>query len=252
MRLLLPWRPRGIGARPSGFAIDAGPTPPRRVRRAGRETIEAIFGLRDGARARQWRRALDACRDGGRGQGLDADDDTRGTEGPCGKARPVAAGGAAYARDFRGPNWLDQRQAWRPMPIAIPTVLVVGGGQAGLAIAARLVALWIDTLIVDRAARIATTGASAITRWCCTTRCTSITCRTCRSRRPGRPYIPKDKLAGWFEAYVESLELNFWTGTEFEGGRYDADRGRWTVEPAPRRRHPARDAASARRPWRPA
>ena len=31
-------------------------------------------------------------------------------------------------------------------------------------------------------------------------------------------YIPKDKLANWFEAYVEAMELNYWTGTEFEGG----------------------------------
>jgi len=29
-------------------------------------------------------------------------------------------------------------------------------------------------------------------------------------------YIPKDKLANWFEVYVESMELNYWTGTEFE------------------------------------
>jgi len=35
-----------------------------------------------------------------------------------------------------------------------PTVLVVGGGQAGLAIAARLKQLKIDTLIVDREPRI--------------------------------------------------------------------------------------------------
>ena len=42
-------------------------------------------------------------------------------------------------------------------------------------------------------------------------------------------YIPKDKLAGWFEAYVESLELNYWTGTELEGGRYDESDGLWTV-----------------------
>ncbi|MFX6254479.1 NAD(P)/FAD-dependent oxidoreductase, partial [Acinetobacter baumannii] len=34
-------------------------------------------------------------------------------------------------------------------------------------------------------------------------------------------YIPKDKLANWFEAYVEAMELNFWTETEFEGGSYD-------------------------------
>jgi putative flavoprotein involved in K+ transport len=42
-------------------------------------------------------------------------------------------------------------------------------------------------------------------------------------------YIPKDKLANWFEAYVEAMELNFWTETEFEGGRYDEKEGRWTV-----------------------
>ena len=42
-------------------------------------------------------------------------------------------------------------------------------------------------------------------------------------------YIPKDKLANWFEAYVEAMELNFWTETEFEGGSYDEKEGRWTV-----------------------
>ena len=39
-------------------------------------------------------------------------------------------------------------------------------------------------------------------------------------------YIPKDKLASWFEAYAEAMELNYWTDTEFQGGSYD---GRWTV-----------------------
>ncbi len=42
-------------------------------------------------------------------------------------------------------------------------------------------------------------------------------------------YIPKDKLAAWFEAYVESLELNYWTGTEFESGVYDEAQARWSV-----------------------
>jgi putative flavoprotein involved in K+ transport len=42
-------------------------------------------------------------------------------------------------------------------------------------------------------------------------------------------YIPKDKLANWFEAYVESMELNYWTGTEFEGGTYDEKEARWSV-----------------------
>ena len=34
-------------------------------------------------------------------------------------------------------------------------------------------------------------------------------------------YIPKDKLAAWFEAYVEAMELNYWPATELVGGRYD-------------------------------
>src|SRR5712672_4743942 len=42
-------------------------------------------------------------------------------------------------------------------------------------------------------------------------------------------YIPKDKLANWFEAYVESMELNYWTGIEFEAGTYDDAEGRWSV-----------------------
>ncbi len=42
-------------------------------------------------------------------------------------------------------------------------------------------------------------------------------------------YIPKDKLAGWLEAYAEAMELNVWTGTELVGGRYDEAAGRWSL-----------------------
>jgi cation diffusion facilitator CzcD-associated flavoprotein CzcO len=42
-------------------------------------------------------------------------------------------------------------------------------------------------------------------------------------------YIPKDKLANWFEAYVDAMELNYWTGTEFVSGAYDEAEGRWSV-----------------------
>ncbi len=42
-------------------------------------------------------------------------------------------------------------------------------------------------------------------------------------------YIPKDKLANWFEFYVEALELNYWTGTELVSGSYDDKRKQWSV-----------------------
>ncbi|MEA3121243.1 MAG: hypothetical protein QOH33_789, partial [Paraburkholderia sp.] len=42
-------------------------------------------------------------------------------------------------------------------------------------------------------------------------------------------YIPKDKLADWFEFYAESMELNVWTGTTFLGGDYDSAQRRWSA-----------------------
>jgi cation diffusion facilitator CzcD-associated flavoprotein CzcO len=42
-------------------------------------------------------------------------------------------------------------------------------------------------------------------------------------------YIPKDKLANWFEAYVEAMELNYWTSTELSGAVYDDRQARWSV-----------------------
>ena len=97
-------------------------------------------------------------------------------------------------------------------------MLVVGGGQAGLSIAARLAQLQVDTLIVDREPRI---GDNWRNRYHALTLHNQVQV----NHLPYMPfppswptYIPKDKLAGWFEAYVESMELNYWTATEFEGG----------------------------------
>ena len=42
-------------------------------------------------------------------------------------------------------------------------------------------------------------------------------------------YIPKDKLAGWFEYYAESMELNVWTKTTFISAEYDESKKNWKV-----------------------
>ena len=115
------------------------------------------------------------------------------------------------------------------MPTAIPTVLVIGGGQSGLSIAARLKQLNVDTLIVDREKRI---GDNWRKRYHALTLHNQVQVNHLPYMHfpPNWPtYIPKDKLANWFEAYVEAMELNFWTETEFEGGSYDEKEGRWTV-----------------------
>ena len=106
---------------------------------------------------------------------------------------------------------------------------MIGGGQSGLSIAARLKQLNVDTLIIDREKRI---GDNWRKRYHALTLHNQVQVNHLPYMLfpPNWPtYIPKDKLANWFEAYVEAMELNFWTGTEFEGGSYDENEGRWTV-----------------------
>ena len=132
-------------------------------------------------------------------------------------------------RDFGAENWRDRLEKQRAFADRDPVVLVVGGGHAGLSIAARLGQLGIDTLIVDRHKRI---GDNWRTRYHSLTLHNEVFV----NHLPYLPfppnfpvYIPKDKLANWFEFYVEAMELNFWTGTEFVSGSYDDKRKQWSV-----------------------
>jgi len=221
---------RAISAAPSGFRIDPDRAAPRRVTRAGTNTIEAIFKFETSqGRGSGILRLIPDAGDGNRLKAwtlLTALDELKGFEEQQGKSRPR---GQSYSRDFRGPNWLDLRKAATQYADRDPDVLVVGGGQAGLSIAARLKQLQIDALIVDREARI---GDNWRNRYHALTLHNQVQV----NHLPYMPfppnwpvYIPKDKLANWFEAYVESMELNYWTGIEFEVGTYDDAEGRWSV-----------------------
>ena len=217
-------------AAPTTFRIDPDRAAPRRVTRAGTPCIEAIFKFETTTgRGSGIVRLIADAGDGDRLKAwtlLTALDELKGFEEQQGSRRPR---GQAYSRDFRGPNWLDQRRSAIEYADRDPDVLVVGGGQAGLAIAARLKQLQIDALIVDREARI---GDNWRKRYHALTLHNQVQV----NHMPYMPfppnwptYIPKDKLANWFEAYVESMELNFWTGTEFDSGIYHETDGRWSV-----------------------
>src|SRR5262245_1393754 len=142
-------------AHPAGFRTDPHRTPPRHVTRAGTNAIEAIFRFEtaEGRGSGVLRLTPDA-HDGNTLRAwtlLTALDEIKGFEERVGKLRPK---GTSYSRNFRGPNWLDQRKSAAEYSERDPVVLVVGGGQAGLSIAARLRQLQVDTLIVDREQRI--------------------------------------------------------------------------------------------------
>jgi cation diffusion facilitator CzcD-associated flavoprotein CzcO len=218
------------GTRPTKFGTDPCRAAPRHSTRAGTKVIEAIFRFETAK---------------GRGSGLvrltpDTNDgispkawtlltsleDIKGFEEQAGRSQ---FRGKSHSRDFRGPNWLDLRKAAAEYSDRDPAVLIVGGGQAGLSIAARLTQLEVDALIVDREPRI---GDNWRNRYHALTLHNQVQVNHLPYMHfpPNWPtYIPKDKLASWFEAYVESMELNYWTATEFEGGTYNVDEARWSV-----------------------
>ncbi len=211
------------------FRIPPQRTPPRWVDRAGAECIEAIFEF-DTAFG-HGNGILRLVPDPQKPSRLLAWTLTTTLEELRGHEEALTHRGenVETTRDFGAANWADRLAAQRSFADREPAVLVVGGGQAGLSIAARLAQLGVDTLIVDRHARI---GDNWRTRYHSLTLHNEVYV----NHLPYLPfpptfpvYIPKDKLANWFEFYVEAMELNFWTGAALAGGSYDEQRKQWNV-----------------------
>jgi cation diffusion facilitator CzcD-associated flavoprotein CzcO len=212
--------------KPANFHIPSRRTPPRRVSRAGTESIEAIFAFETAfGPANGIVRLVPDSQGRLRAWTLNTNlHELRGREEEFKRrAEPDST------RDFGAENWSDRLARQRAYADRDPTVVVVGGGQAGLSIAARLHQLGIDSLIVDRHKRI---GDNWRKRYHSLTLHNEVHV----NHLPYMPfpptwpvYIPKDMLANWFEAYVDALELNFWSGTELVGGSYDDERRQWNV-----------------------
>jgi cation diffusion facilitator CzcD-associated flavoprotein CzcO len=150
----------------------------------------------------------------------------RGFEEKIGPRRPT---GVEYSQNFAGDNWLDKRVKAQEYADRDPEVLIVGAGQGGLALAARLGQMGVDALIVERNARV---GDNWRNRYHSLTLHNEVWANSLPyiPFPPTWPaFLPKDKLAGWLEAYAEFMELKVWTDTEFVSGGYDEAAGLWTA-----------------------
>ena len=181
----------------TGLHLPDDRSAPRRVRRAGTDCIETIFEFDTASGHANAVVRLVESEDGWRAWSLLTTLET--LHGwPDGRP-PEVSDAERYSRDFGGANWLDQRQKALAYTDRDPAVVVVGGGQAGLSIAARLKALGVDTLIVDRHERI---GDNWRRRYHSLTLHNEVHV----NHLPLMPFpptfpvfIPKDKLASWFE-----------------------------------------------------
>lgn len=110
-----------------------------------------------------------------------------------------------------------------------PYVVIIGGGQGGIALGARLRQLDVPTIIVEANAR---PGDSWRQRY-------KSLCLHDPVWYDHLPYIkfpdnwpvfsPKDKIGDWLEMYTRVMELNYWGGSPAKSAIYDEDTQEWRV-----------------------
>lgn len=147
------------------------------------------------------------------------------------KKGPTREKGIAHGASKHRVTWTDEREAEsRELGYSRqPYCVIIGGGQGGIALGARLKRLGVPTLIIEKNPRA---GDSWRNRY-----------RTLVLHDPvwydHLPYIPfpehwpvftpKDKMGDWLEFYTKIMELNYWSSTEAVKAAYDADTKEWSL-----------------------
>ena len=129
-------------------------------------------------------------------------------------------------------SWLERREDERRTlgRERQPYCLIVGAGQGGLALGARMRRLDIPTIIVEAHERPGDSWRKRYKSLC-------LHDPVWYDHMPYLPfpddwpvYSPKDKIADWLEMYAKVMDINVWTSTTCRSARYDEAGGEWTVE----------------------
>ncbi|GAA4389783.1 flavin-containing monooxygenase [Tsukamurella soli] len=153
----------------------------------------------------------------------------KGYEESQGTARPL---GAVHGAHNEAPTWAERReQEEAELGRSVqPYVLVIGGGQGGIALGARLRQLGVPALVVDKHAR-------AGDQWRGRYKSLCLHDPVWYDHLPYLPFprnwpvfAPKDKIGDWLEMYTRVMEVPYWTHTTCSSASYDEAKGEWTVE----------------------
>ncbi|KIM76995.1 hypothetical protein PILCRDRAFT_796588 [Piloderma croceum F 1598] len=126
-------------------------------------------------------------------------------------------------------NWSENRKRETEFENDEPAVLIVGGGQCGLGLAARLKNLDVTSLVVEKQPRVGDQWRKRYKTLC-------LHDPVWRDHMPYLPfppswpvYTPAQKLADWLESYAQSLELNVWTSSVVLKASQDPSTRHWFV-----------------------
>src|SRR5215212_9453752 len=110
-----------------------------------------------------------------------------------------------------------------------PYVVVIGGGQGGIALGARLRQLGVDHVVVDKHARPGDQWRSRYKSLCLHDPVWYDHLPYLPFPRNWPVFAPKDKIGDWLESYTKVMELNYWPNTEVKSASYDEVTAEWTV-----------------------
>ena len=155
-------------------------------------------------------------------------DELKGFEENCKQTRLP---GAQHGIEKNRKTWLDkkteneQQLGYEEQPYC----LIIGGGQGGIAMGARLKHLNVPTIVVEKNERAGDSWRKRYKSLC-------LHDPVWYDHMPYLPFpeswpvfSPKDKLGDWLEMYTKVMELNYWTSTICENASYDDEKQEWTV-----------------------
>ncbi|AXF16539.1 NAD(P)/FAD-dependent oxidoreductase [Paraburkholderia caledonica] len=153
----------------------------------------------------------------------------KGHEEPKGPKRPM---GAEHGARRDRTSWKERREAELDTlgTSEEPYCLIVGGGQGGIGLGARLRQLGVPTIIIDKNERPGDAWRKRYKTLC-------LHDPVWYDHMPYLPFpdnwpvfTPKDKIGDWLEMYTKVMELNYWGSTVCKSARYDEAKGEWIVE----------------------
>ncbi len=110
-----------------------------------------------------------------------------------------------------------------------PYCVIIGGGQGGIILGARLRRLNVPTIIIEKNDRPGDSWRNRYKSLC-------LHDPVWYDHLPYMPFpdhwpvfAPKDQIGDWLEMYTKIMELNYWGKTECKSAHYDEDTGDWTV-----------------------
>jgi putative flavoprotein involved in K+ transport len=110
-----------------------------------------------------------------------------------------------------------------------PYCVIIGGGQGGIGLGARLRRLGVPTIIIEKNERPGDSWRNRYKSLC-------LHDPVWYDHLPYLPYpdhwpvfAPKDKIGDWLEMYTKVMELNYWSSTVCTSASFDEATGEWTV-----------------------